>query len=394
MLSTLIFAAILQSATLPDSIVWEPWSGTVNGRTLSGDLGRLRVPANRAAPSGSDIRLAFVRLKATTPTPGTPIVYLAGGPGNSGIDNLRMTSMQALFDSLRTSGDLILLDQRGTGRTTPSLACPPVLPPADLFRSEQQFRSSLASGMTQCATTLRVKGIHAADYTTEASAADIDDLRRALGAEKIRLVGFSYGTHLGQATIRQFGQHVERAVLAGVEGVDDSEKLPLVFDQNLYRLAASVRSNATLGALVPDLVAMYDSARARLRQAPARVSIPNPLVRGDSVPIVIGEFGFQHIVARDLGDSNDWPLLPGLIVRTAQGDYGLLTQFARRRWGPLPGMMWAAMDCASAGSAERVAEVKRQARLSRFGNAMNLTDEPWCGGLRPTALGPAFSGWF
>ena len=89
MLSTLIFAAILQSATLPDSIVWEPWSGTVNGRTLSGDLGRLRVPANRAAPSGSDIRLAFVRLKATTPTPGTPIVYLAGGPGNSGIDNLR-----------------------------------------------------------------------------------------------------------------------------------------------------------------------------------------------------------------------------------------------------------------------------------------------------------------
>ena len=135
---------------------------------------------------------------------------------------------------------------------------------------------------------------------------------------------------------------------------------------------------------------MYDSARARLRQAPARVSIPNPLVRGDSVPIVIGEFGFQHIVARDLGDSNDWPLLPGLIVRTAQGDYGLLTQFARRRWGPLPGMMWAAMDCASGGSAERVAEVKRQAPLSRFGNAMNLTDEPLCRGIRATDLGSAF----
>lgn len=387
---------VLQAAapvTRADAIHWQPWSDTTGGRITEGEIGRLQVPADHAAPASAGdaaIHLAFVRLRATTPTPGAPIVYLAGGPGNSGIDNLRVPSIRLLVDSLRTIGDVILLDQRGTGRSEPSLRCPPVLPPGELFRDEATFRSALADGMTRCAGEWRTRGVQAAHYTTTASAADVDALRRALGAPRIRLVGFSYGTHLGLAVLRAYGATVEAAVLAGVEGPDDNEKLPLVFDQNLHRLAAIVRTDTLIGHLAPDLVASYDSAVARLRRAPARLRIPHPLVRGDTVDIEIGAFGFQHIVARDLGDTNDWPLLPGLIVRTSLGDYGLLAQFARRRWGPLPSLMWAAMDCASGSSAERASEAERQAAVSLFGSALRLTDQRLCRGIGAGDLGAEF----
>jgi pimeloyl-ACP methyl ester carboxylesterase len=93
---------------------------------------------------------------------------------------------------------------------------------------------------------------------------------------------------------------------------------------------------------------------------------------------------------RDLGDTNDWPLLPGLIVRTAQGDYGLLTQFARRRWGALPSLMWAAMDCASGSSTTRSAEAAAQAKLSRFGTAMAFADAAMCKSIGAADLGDVF----
>ena len=54
----------------------------------------------------------------------------------------------------------------------------------------------------RCAAELRDKGIDLAAYNTEASADDLEDLRKALGAPKISLFGFSYGTHLALAAIR------------------------------------------------------------------------------------------------------------------------------------------------------------------------------------------------
>jgi pimeloyl-ACP methyl ester carboxylesterase len=341
-------------------------------------------------PSGASIELAMLRLPATGPATHAPIIYLAGGPGDSGIENLRIPGFAELFDSLRTTADVILLDQRGTGRTQPQLRCAGLVPPTNLFRDESTFRGALREGMTACAAQFRARGIDPSAYTTVASANDVDAIRRALGVERVSLLGFSYGTHLALATIRLHGAHIERAIIAGVEGPDDNEKRPLVMDQNLERLAAVVRDDRTLGPLVPDLVVTYDSALARLRREPARLRVPNPAQQGDTVTIEIGAFGFQHIVVRDLGDTNDWPALPGLIVRTAQGDYGLLTQFARRRWGALPSLMWAATDCASGSSIARSTEAAAQAKLSRFGTSMAFADAALCKSIAAADLGDAF----
>ena len=82
----------------------------------------------------------------------------------------------------------------------------------------------------RCATELRGKGIDLSAYNTEASADDLDDLRRALGAEKISLFGFSYGTHLALAAVRRHPERIDRVILAGTEGPDHSQKLPHTFD--------------------------------------------------------------------------------------------------------------------------------------------------------------------
>ena len=55
------------------------------GEKTESEFGTLLVPENRSNPQSNLIELAFVRFKSTSKTPGPPIVYLAGGPGGSGI---------------------------------------------------------------------------------------------------------------------------------------------------------------------------------------------------------------------------------------------------------------------------------------------------------------------
>ena len=62
---------------------------TANGRTVEAERGTFMVPENRQHDTGKRIKLAFVRFKSTNPNPGSPIVYLAGGPGGSGSGTAR-----------------------------------------------------------------------------------------------------------------------------------------------------------------------------------------------------------------------------------------------------------------------------------------------------------------
>jgi pimeloyl-ACP methyl ester carboxylesterase len=89
---------------------------------VDAEFGRLLVPENRRKPNSNLIELAFVRFKSTSKNPGPPIVYLAGGPGGSGIGAAR-GSRFPLFMAMREVADVIALDQRGTGMSKPNLSC-------------------------------------------------------------------------------------------------------------------------------------------------------------------------------------------------------------------------------------------------------------------------------
>ncbi|HEU4391655.1 MAG TPA: hypothetical protein VFV34_27960, partial [Blastocatellia bacterium] len=133
---------------------FEPFPLQVGGQTYDGELGRVVVRENRKNPKSNLIELAFVRLKSTSETPGYPVIYLDGGPGSSAINIARVPEYMRAFQKLREVGDVILLDQRGVGRSKPNLGwVAPESLPLDVFADKevalQTFRERARTAVDQ-----------------------------------------------------------------------------------------------------------------------------------------------------------------------------------------------------------------------------------------------------
>src|SRR5262245_5108253 len=103
----------------------EPYSfRTFDGSDHPAELGHLWVRENRRRPSGRLIQIAFVRLKSTAQKPGSPVVFLPGGPGIPGTAMARVPVYYELFQKLQALSDIILPDQRGIGMSSPNTQCP------------------------------------------------------------------------------------------------------------------------------------------------------------------------------------------------------------------------------------------------------------------------------
>ena len=345
------------------------------------DLSKLTVLEDRAKPGGRKIELAYAVLKSTAANPGSPIVYLDGGPGGSGIGLYRVDEYKKSFDELRAVADVVLLSQRGTGFSTPRLTCRDSRPaqiPVDIFISAARMAEVLGPRALRCAEDLRRQGIDLAAYNTDASADDVEDLRTALGASKVSLFGFSYGTHLALATVRRHPGSIDRLILAGTEGPDHTQKYPHTYDFQLARLAQLDGQG--------DLVDVTKSVLAKLDRAPIDVD-------AKGTKLTIGKEGFQYLLRQDIGDTNDTRNVIRMIRDTARGDYAMLGAFAARRYGEFGsgvGLMGFAMDCASGTSPERMARINREMPASLLGVLTNYPFPQICEALKIDALPESF----
>ncbi len=216
----------------------EPYSlVTGRGQKIDAESGWLTVPENRTNPSSRLIEIAFVRLKSAAQNPGPPTIYLAGGPGGSGIDAAKGPAFPLLM-ALREIGDVILLDQRGTGISKPSLVCSKAWDfPLDQPGEPKTMLRLAKIRMSECVQQLEDRSIDLSGYNTNESADDVEALTKAIGAAKVNLWGISYGTHLALAIIRRHEGIVNRAILNGVEGPDEAMlKLPSTIQEQLIKL--------------------------------------------------------------------------------------------------------------------------------------------------------------
>jgi pimeloyl-ACP methyl ester carboxylesterase len=217
---------------------FEPFKFNIQGTSYDGELGRLVVKENRAKQDSKTVELAFVRLKSTAAKPRYPVIYLDGGPGSSAIGLAQVPDYMRAFQKLREVGDVILLDQRGIGRSRPNLTrLTPEPLPTDIFAGREKAQAEFTKRFKEAAEYFRSQGVDLSAYNTRESAHDVDDIRKALGVEKVNLVGYSYGTHLGLACIRYHGENLNRVVLIGTEGPDHTDKLPSTSDNAVRRLA-------------------------------------------------------------------------------------------------------------------------------------------------------------
>ncbi|HXS83267.1 MAG TPA: alpha/beta fold hydrolase [Methylomirabilota bacterium] len=341
---------------------------------IEAESGQLMVPENRAVASSRKIPVRFLRLKSTASRPGAALFYLAGGPGDHGVSE-RKESLDFWAPYLAVC-DVVLIDQRGVGDRdlTWQWDGPP---PMAFFVDADSASRHEDEVQRRALAAIRARGVDLAGYTTAQSATDLDELRAALKLEKISLLAFSYGTHLACAYLRRYGDHVENAVMFGLEGPDQTYKLPWSMDTQFRKLALLSAMDPRIAKQVPDLVALYDRVVAKLAKTPMLVPVPLPDGK-TTLQVPVGPFGLRFIMRIDMGDATDLPVFPRLLWSIDQGDPSVLAWFVRKRAGAALGFsgMNHAMDAASGATKGRLALIASQAATSRFADVVNLGDEP------------------
>lgn len=366
-----------QAQTRREGEIWfePPIKADVGGQTYEGERGHLMVRENRKNPQSNLIELVFVRLKSTSDKPGYPTVYLDGGPGSSATNIASVPDYMRAFQKLRAVGDVILLDQRGVGRSRPNLTyLTPEPLPVDVFADRDVALKAFKERAKLAADHFRSKGVDILAYNSIESANDVDDLRKALGAEKLNLVGFSYGTHLGLACIRYHGKNLNRVVLVGTEGPDHTDKLPSTSDDSIKRLSAIVAKDPEIGAKMPDLTGTLKRVLDRLEKEPVRVTVTNQRTK-QPIDVKVGKIGLQFLIMRDLGDTNDLPIFPLWFYTMDKGDYSILKRFVERRYnqfGAGISVMTLVMDISSGVSKARRQQIQKEARTTMLGDIVNF----------------------
>ena len=343
---------------------------SAKGVKLEAEAGRILVPENRYAARSREIPVAFLRLKSLAAQPRAPLFFLQGGPGSRGVSE-SPNSLDFWVPFLKVS-DVVLIDQRGTNDTSVVWRWDGPLP-VHYFQHEDSARKHISVMGERALATFQKRGVDLNGYTTVENADDLEALRKALGIERISLLGFSYGTHLGTSYMRRYPQRVESAILMGTEGPGETFKFPWTMDVAFQRLAQLAARDARISAKVPDLMALYDRVIAKLARQPMLVPVPLPGGR-DTVQLPVGPFGLRYILRADIGDASDLPVFPRLLWSIDQGDPSVLGWFVSKRAGGAIGVhgMNAAMDVASGASPARLQMIAEQARTSRFADVMNF----------------------
>lgn len=339
-----------------------------DGRALDAERGALLVPSSRRRDESAAIALPFLRVPAKRDRGLPPLVVLFGGPGVGAIDAFHGYFFQHV-ERFSAICDVVTFDQRGCHGALPDLvnACPPHY---DL--GEPMTRESFLAAQCDSAARLgaywRERGVDPNDYNTVESAHDVDDLRKALGTERVNLYGASYGSHLGLAVLRLHDEHVDRAILCLVEGPDDTHKLPNNVDRHFRHLADLARIDANLDGACTDLFADLAVVLDKLERTPVEANL-----NGVEHPVPIGKFGLQCVLGNALGSTRAMRGLPGFARQLQRGDH---TALARRfdRWrtsSSIHGMMLA-MDHAAGASPERSRRIEVERVDALLDDSFNL----------------------
>jgi pimeloyl-ACP methyl ester carboxylesterase len=167
----------------------------------------LKVPEDPALPGGATIDLSVAVVPALNRrAAAAPLFLLAGGPGQAATD--LYASYAGAFARVNRNHDIVLVDQRGTGRSAPLKCAYP-----DDWQSSPDEMLRLRQATLAC---LGKFGPRVRFYTTSVAVADLDKVRAALGYARIDLYGSSYGTRVAELYMRRYPQRAHAVVLDGV----------------------------------------------------------------------------------------------------------------------------------------------------------------------------------
>jgi len=291
-----------------------------NDATLSGDAlcARYEVFENRATRTGRRIPLKIILLPAKNARPmADALFYLAGGPGAAATGY----AADKFMEGLRRNRDVVLVDQRGTGESNP-LNCAPA-------GSRQDMRGYFGEPFpVERIRACRAELEKVADlklYTTSIAMDDLDEVRAALGYDRIDVYGGSYGSIASLVYLRQHGDHVRAAAIFGVG--PPSAKIPLTFakgvQDSMNRLFVDCAADQACKTAYPDVETEFKKVLARFESGPVEVDATN-VYTGLTQKVTVTRDAFVDAIRQTLYIPNAAAALPALIHLGASGNLGPL----------------------------------------------------------------------
>ena len=250
---------------------WPPEPCVVQG--IDARCGTFVVPENRAKPNGRTIGLHVVVLPAfSKPARKDAVTYLAGGPGEAATEEAADLSQQ--LSALNVYRDILLVDQRGTGRSSPD-----------------------GGDVTQ--------------YGTRMAMDDLDAVRAALGYRQLDVIGSSYGATAAQIYLKLHPSSVRTLILSGATAID----VPF-FDRYAVNAQRALDQLANLCASDPDCRKAFPGWERQFGElVKAWNADPEHGMTGDELASIV------HVM---LLDGTKAVSIPLVVSSAAKGDYGPL----------------------------------------------------------------------
>jgi pimeloyl-ACP methyl ester carboxylesterase len=289
----------------------------VQGRVL---CGHYEVPEDRQRKDG---RLLSLKIVVLCP-PGTkheadPLFILAGGPGQAATRNVKFIA--DTFDRVRAEREIVLVDQRGTDGSNP-LDCDPYGQTAqghlgELFPIE---------AIRQCVEELKAS----ADlrfYTSDIAMADLDEVRAAMGYERINLFGTSYGTRTAQVYMRRFPERVRSVIMKGVAPITTPLTLPMAKDAQraLDLLFDDCAADSPCHDAFPNVKQEFEAVWKRLEKD---IEIELPVDRDKKEHVTVSRATFAPTIRTVLQSVDTTAKLPLQIHQAFTGNLVPITQAA------------------------------------------------------------------
>lgn len=292
--------------------------------------GWVSVPLRAAAPEGKSIRLWTARISAVGVKSEDPVLYINGGPGIATVDAfLPYLTESKTLELLRQGRDVILFDQRGSGRSE-ELLCPSLarnlnaIEAAGLNVDEEEARSR--AEFASCRREQEKTGLEHSAYTTGATVADMEVLRRTFGVSRWNLASISYGSLVALHAMRTTPSSIRSVILNSpyppnsvtwAEQASSAAAAYIAIDRECTSQPACYKR---FGALIPKL----EATLARLEKSPLKDD--GKLITGRRFasalwPMAVRSSSVRFIpLAIDRAHSGDTAVIKKLVAKFAGGD--------------------------------------------------------------------------
>src|ERR1044072_4231692 len=279
MIKTLSFIAILLLITLQSASAVRQNGSKValsdcqlGATQIKAKCGTYEVYENRATKKGRKISLEIVLIPAAADKrESEPLVYFAGGPGGSATEDA--AGIAQAFPQILAHRDLLFVDQRGTGGS----------PPIDWkFYDGADLQTYLGyffplDDVRKCREQLEANS-DLKLYITTIAADDMDEVRAALGYERLNLFGGSYGTRAALTYLKRHPQHVRAALLQGVSPTYHfmPSDFPIQTERALQGVLSECLADKACSEAFPNIKEETKSVLAQLIKGPVEVEIQKP----------------------------------------------------------------------------------------------------------------------